>query len=184
MNLNKNIDLDKDLEEKTDEELINVLSNIVDHSLYKTMGDGRICNEKKDRIRIKYCKLALNAVKEQLEHKRETNALESLTNGDVGAPQNQCVYIVSCNGKHKIGFSNNPHERVESMQVGNPFEMELVAFSETKNASALEKKYHDMYSEYNTRGEWFDFPPRVLDDVIESIKKLSSEDANQVNHED
>ena len=70
------------------------------------------------------------------------------------------VYFVECNGKVKIGYSENPINRVSGFQTGNPEEITLIGYIENFGRNE-EKLLHSMFKDYHCRGEWFDYTPEV-----------------------
>jgi hypothetical protein len=53
----------------------------------------------------------------------------------------------------KIGFSNRPYRRIESIRKSTPFNLEIFAIVE--GTIQDEKIYHSKYNEYRIKGEWF-----------------------------
>lgn len=79
-----------------------------------------------------------------------------------------CVYLVSCEGFHKIGISTNLPARMVAMQSSCPFPVELVVAMTTAGraeAAALEDSLHDECWQWHQRGEWFLLPPSVASRV-------------------
>jgi len=70
-------------------------------------------------------------------------------------------YLMECTrtGVCKIGKSNNPLKRLETIKTGNPF-VKLIGVSEIK-----EQELHKTYAEFRFSGEWFDFPENIKKDV-------------------
>ena len=73
------------------------------------------------------------------------------------------VYLIRGGAFCKIGSSNNPLERLKELQVGNPFDLELVsAFCGTR---ADETHLHNRFKHRKTRsldkGEWFKWHSRL-----------------------
>ncbi len=61
-------------------------------------------------------------------------------------------------GPIKIGVANNVSSRLSELQIGNPFELSIVAiipFSSRKKAESFEKKIHKRFVDQRIRGEWF-----------------------------
>ena len=58
----------------------------------------------------------------------------------------------------KIGYTNNLDRRLETLQIGNPLELELlhVILHETaEEAEEHEAKLHHKFRRHHLRGEWF-----------------------------
>lgn len=83
------------------------------------------------------------------------------------------IYVMECEGYHKIGMSNTPKARRRNVQSGNPFPVNLVFFGRPREGYArdLEGKLHWDYQEFRHTGEWFLFPDGFAEDVLEEIRK-------------
>ena len=81
-------------------------------------------------------------------------------------------YLMECSrtGVCKIGKSNNPLKRLETIKTGNPF-VNLIGVSEIK-----ELKLHKMYDEFRFSGEWFNFPENIKKEVYLLFKPFISSD--------
>lgn len=68
------------------------------------------------------------------------------------------VYIMRCEGLHKVGWALEPAARVVDLQTGNPFGIELVAAYPAPGISAnrIERWVHRLLHASHIRGEWFD----------------------------
>ena len=82
------------------------------------------------------------------------------------------VYFVECNGKVKIGYSENPESRASGFQTGNPEEVTLVGYIEDFGRSE-EKLLHSMLKEYHYRGEWYNY----TDEVKKIIERMAKNDS-------
>lgn len=78
------------------------------------------------------------------------------------------VYLVRVNNFFKIGIAANVKLRVSQMQVGCPYDMELVQTWHCINPCANEESLHRMLSPWHVRGEWFELPKEVLCRLRES----------------
>ena len=77
-------------------------------------------------------------------------------------------------GPIKIGVANNVEVRMAELQIGNPYELILLAsipVSSRKRAEALEKSLHRKFAGQHIRGEWFQ---RNID-VKEAIEFFEAE---------
>jgi hypothetical protein len=74
-----------------------------------------------------------------------------------------CVYFIRCGSKEsdpvKIGRTSNLEMRIKELQVGNPYELDLLFkldCESNEQAKMLERFLHrQMYRMYHLRGEWF-----------------------------
>lgn len=78
---------------------------------------------------------------------------------------NGFVYLL-CDGEHfKIGMTKqkNIHKRIAELQTGNPNEIWLHSYYETKYPYKVEQMMHNKYKNANVKNEWFDLSSK---DVI------------------
>ena len=78
---------------------------------------------------------------------------------------NGFVYLL-CDGEHfKIGMTKqkNIHKRIAELQTGNPNEIWLHSYYETKYPYKVEQMMHNKYKNTNVKNEWFDLSSK---DVI------------------
>lgn len=84
------------------------------------------------------------------------------------------VYLMidTTNNYHKIGMSNKPKYREKTLQSEKPT-IELICSKEFPNrelAASFEKALHQTYAEYNIRGEWFNLPSEIINDIKMTLK--------------
>lgn len=80
------------------------------------------------------------------------------------------VYLIqSPTGKHKIGRTVNPADRMKTFTVKLPFEVAYVCVIATEDMYALERTLHRKFKNQRVNGEWFDLSA----DDIEYIKGLA-----------
>jgi hypothetical protein len=96
------------------------------------------------------------------EHEQR-NTIEST----LGASRS--IYFIRSgkNGPIKIGLGT-PSERLKSLQTGNPEELFLIGVI-PNGGLKKELELHEMFREYNIRGEWFE-PCDELLGLIDSLK--------------
>ena len=100
-----------------------------------------------------------------MEHQRNERILNKL----VGY-----IYVIHCTTTdyYKIGQSKSSvNSRLTSMQVGCPFELEVITCREVRNYLALERQLHADFADCSVRGEWFKLSVedlQVIDDVLTS----------------
>ena len=89
---------------------------------------------------------------------------------DFEIPENlPTMYVYAIRNKHtgriKLGISENPERRLKELQTGNDCELELLAYREAANRFKDEKAIHDKHQHLRVRGEWFDTPVAVADEI-------------------
>lgn len=79
------------------------------------------------------------------------------------------VYLIkSSEGCYKIGRSKNVKERISSLGVTLPFDIEVIHTIKSADYAGLETELHELFELKRVRGEWFNLSP----DDIEYIKGL------------
>ena len=86
------------------------------------------------------------------------------------------IYVMHCEGWHKVGYAAHLYQRHQSFQTGCPFPIDVV-FSihvPTKFVAQLEGRMHARLSaELNSRGEWFRGSRRVVMDAVLDVLKAA-----------
>ena len=65
------------------------------------------------------------------------------------------LYILSCDGKIKIGITSDFDKRIAALQTGNPSKIVLEYIEERLNPQGAEKYLHRCFGAYRLEGEWF-----------------------------
>jgi len=74
------------------------------------------------------------------------------------------IYIIECNGKHKIGFSTNVNSRITAIQTANPEFVEIVLIINNVNKE-LETELHQKYANYHYSGEWYSLNSEIINEI-------------------
>jgi len=69
------------------------------------------------------------------------------------------VYFISDGTAIKIGKTDNPKGRLQSLQVGNPRELFLLGTSPL----LTEEEVHTLFKNIRIRGEWFEYQQTIVD---------------------
>jgi len=87
------------------------------------------------------------------------------------------VYLVGCHGFTKVGVAVDIELRLINLQVGNPYEVKLLASFPSNNAVRDEGRIHAKWKRYEIRGEWFFVPAGELASAMnaDSIAQLIDE---------
>lgn len=86
----------------------------------------------------------------------------------------QRVYIIGNidAGYIKIGITNHLKRRLANIQTGCPFQVEILAYTfPMDDARPYESMMHDIFSSYNTNGEWFSSV--IYDDAVKQIRAIN-----------
>jgi len=70
---------------------------------------------------------------------------------------------------YKIGYSKHPKQRMNDMQVGNPFTLQIVYQHKVKNFKLAESVTHQNLAHKQVRGEWFNCELHEIIDVIRLV---------------
>ena len=68
------------------------------------------------------------------------------------------VYMIKADQFVKVGVAKNPEKRLEQMQTGSPYELEIIAllpFITRSMAFEYENHLHRRLRRFHFRGEWF-----------------------------
>jgi len=81
------------------------------------------------------------------------------------------VYLLHCEGRHKIGITEDVRKRLSAIQTSNPFPVALVASSRVEDPAKFERQLHNRFAGQRVRREWFDLQPAE----VEAIKAMFAE---------
>lgn len=79
------------------------------------------------------------------------------------------IYFLKLEQFVKIGFTNNPHNRITTLQSGLPEKVELIYLMD--GGRKEEKELHLKFSGNRREGEWFILVDEILDYIEENINK-------------
>lgn len=89
------------------------------------------------------------------------------------------VYIVRCNEFYKVGIAHEIKARLSSLQIGNPYKVELMYAFRCNYPRQIEQAIHEMLEDNHIRGEWFELDTDALMDLMGKV--LLFEKLNQRN---
>lgn len=90
---------------------------------------------------------------------------ENIFNESIG--KEGYVYFLSAGDYIKIGYSETIHQRINQLQTGCPFKLELV--SVMPGTMKTEKMLHNKFNKHRYNNEWFEFCLEIRE-FIESMK--------------
>jgi hypothetical protein len=78
------------------------------------------------------------------------------------------VYLIWAEGTshYKIGRTNNPAKRLKALQTGVSGNLQLIACVEYPNPASTETLLHRKFNGFRHGGEWFNFHPFVMPEVL------------------
>ena len=78
------------------------------------------------------------------------------------------VYLLRAGHFHKIGVASNVGHRLDMLQCGCPYTLEVHHVWPSKQPYALEAALHWRLRDYRVRGEWFKLPSPVVKQLLAS----------------
>ena len=89
------------------------------------------------------------------------------------------LYVIQSGdtGPVKIGYAQSPSQRLDSLQIGSPVELNLRAVVAVPGPGRLERLTHEMASFCHVRGEWFDLSPM---EALEMVIKAANENGIRI----
>ena len=84
------------------------------------------------------------------------------------------VYFIECKADPtiiKIGMSEDPFQRLKSVQVGLPFRVRISRLYRTDAPRILERYFHSRFENRRTYGEWFKIEQDRLRMVLRNIEE-------------
>lgn len=74
------------------------------------------------------------------------------------------LYLIQCNNSnfYKIGISENPEERLRTLQPSCPYPLILIYKKQFKAANKIERFLHKRYKSKRGMGEWFELPAKEI----------------------
>ncbi len=78
------------------------------------------------------------------------------------------VYLIWEEGtsKYKIGKANEPSDRKPTFQTGNSNLLKIIGVYPAPDAEQKEKYFQHKYHKFHHRGEWYNFPPQIIPEVL------------------
>ncbi len=87
------------------------------------------------------------------------------------ANKKEGVYVLNIQGtlEYKIGITKDLHRRIKQFETGNPSNIKLVYFVETKHYKSFEKHLHKVFKSNRIKGEWFQFDEQKLNELYDCL---------------
>lgn len=114
---------------------------------------------------LNLCHYVIETCNERIE--QQASELRALVSTD--ALGGYVYVLASTSGKHKIGKTKSPHDRMKTFGLTLPFEVEYDTLLPCSNMHEMERALHHFYAFKRVKGEWFDLD---LDDLA-FIKSLA-----------
>jgi hypothetical protein len=77
----------------------------------------------------------------------------------------------------KIGRAKSSRKRLNAMQTGLPFKLEILYTLKVENPALVERTLHAMLVDTRVRGEWFEMPETPLSDLFDEAVERTKENA-------
>lgn len=80
------------------------------------------------------------------------------------------LYLIRCEQFYKIGITFNIDSRLNSLQCGNPYELELVWSAKIKDAIECEELLHGMFEKKRHMREWFKLDKEDIEFILNLVE--------------
>lgn len=97
---------------------------------------------------------------------KRKKAIDKQTIHKNGEKSNGRVYFVRAGEYVKIGFSTDAKSRIDSLQTGQPYDLECLCL--IRGSRSTESKLHTRFAKSHVRGEWFS----QSEELMQYIEKL------------
>lgn len=77
------------------------------------------------------------------------------------------VYFIEANKRIKIGYTENPTQRISDIQVSSPYKINVLLL--INGTVRYEKLIHKKFKPYRLRGEWFSYNKNIIE-YINNLK--------------
>lgn len=77
--------------------------------------------------------------------------------------------------KYKIGKSDDIHRRLKDLRMSSGCELCLIEAIKTELPTLVEKKLHLIFSDFRGIGEWFEFNPEMIGEVLTTFKSFQDD---------
>ena len=88
-------------------------------------------------------------------------------------PRSGYLYLLEVSGRYKIGRALKPKDRIKKYITENPDAVIVHSCVRVDDYKTVEKEVLDTFKDYQLRGEWFEFPDKVLSGAKRLIESLS-----------
>lgn len=105
-------------------------------------------------------------LQQEYQMERFNKSLERISNVKLEKSKGKYIYVLKCDKYYKIGIASNINSRLNTLQCGNPFEIEVILATRNAKAKELEKALHDAFIEFKHKREWF----MLENDFVEKLK--------------
>jgi len=79
----------------------------------------------------------------------------------------ELVYVIQHeHGYVKIGRTNNLSERLQALQIGSPYHLDVIGIITTDVAAEVESAIHDEFADKCVRGEWFNLNYHEISELL------------------
>ena len=117
---------------------------------------------------------------------KAVNKIEKLFNDFNG----RYIYLIKCHNYFKIGIAHNLDNRLNTLQCGNPYELELIWAAKIMDSKYVEDLLHQVFKEKRCFREWFElnkddvlFITSLLELTKKGLKGLEEELKNKRSYE-
>ena len=101
---------------------------------------------------------------------RKVNKVNRFIQRNSGAQDlDDYIYIVKCHQFYKIGITFDVDKRINFLQCGNPYPIEIIYLVRCPEVRLVEQSIHQCFIDKKIRGEWFILNDKDIEDIKETI---------------
>jgi len=82
------------------------------------------------------------------------------------------LYLIKCHKYYKIGVAFDIENRLNSLQCGNPYKLDLIIAVKNPDSKELEEILHKKFEDKRVRREWFELSQKDVDFIVKPIKDI------------
>lgn len=86
------------------------------------------------------------------------------------------VYLLRTGWHYKIGRAKSVPDRVASLQTASPYQIEFICAVFVDDMHHEEARYHKMFSECRSSGEWFELTSEQVEDIKDMMLIMTEDD--------
>lgn len=117
---------------------------------------------------------ACNISSASVSHSRRALAAKGLLEYERALPTSMPghVYLIECNGLHKIGMSKSLAARLEHIRGYMPWPVAVVCTVPAGDALGLERALHRFVGRCRVKGDWFNLAPQDVKRVVSRMQAV------------
>lgn len=121
-----------------------------------------------EKYDVPYNTLSMKIKRDKWEDKTINTKYDKFGRKEING-KSSFLYVVKVENTnyYKVGMANDPLNRLITLQIGNPYRLELISAVYSEQAYEKEQAIHKRLDKYRIRGEWFE----LTDSQVRTILK-------------